>query len=63
MLVIILMTLDAGQYRDFVGSFDTVQECEEAKANALRNMMQAFPKDTQMFAACVKPRPLHSTDA
>lgn len=63
MLVLIVMSADGNQYKDFVGALDTMKECEELRMNVLKQSVAMFPVDVVVFSACVKPRPLNAVDA
>lgn len=63
MLVIIVMSGDGNQYKDFVGALDTMKECEEMRVKVLKQSVAMFPPDAVVFSACVKPRPLGAQDA
>lgn len=60
-LVFIVMTADGGQYKDFVGAFDTAEQCESAKKNLKQNISRTFPGDHVAWGACVKPQALSTT--
>lgn len=62
MLVVIFMAGDGSGYKDYVGAFDTMAECETIRKTLLKQGLQSYPKDAVVFSACAPARPLHGID-
>lgn len=60
-MIVIFFAPNGAQYKDFVGAFDTVKECETVVA-MLKKQYAVASKDGYYFAACTKAKPLNSTD-
>lgn len=62
-LIVIVFSADGTQYKDFVDSPATRQECEAKRVKFVHNLKRVFDQSHYVYSACVEPRGLHVVDA
>lgn len=62
MLVFIVASPDGAQYKDIVGMFPTMAECQKAEKDIKAFALKTFGPEAVFFSTCVKPRALGAVD-
>lgn len=61
-ILVILLIAPNDHYRDMVITFQTMKECEAAKAE-MKASFKNVPQEMRYIATCVVPKPVRSVDS
>lgn len=61
-LIVIVFSPDGNRYQDFVCTFASDQECQNARGELLKHAIQQYGKESYVYSICTKAKSLGAVE-